>query len=67
VARHPATVVAAGFGNGLFLFPAGTGGAQDAIVLGPPFTVSACVLDLLVTGHNKAIVGGVGGVAARGD
>jgi adenosylmethionine-8-amino-7-oxononanoate aminotransferase len=65
--RLTATVVAAGFANGVFLYPAGTGAAQDAIVMGPPFTVSESELDLLVTGLTKAIDGAVARVAARGD
>jgi adenosylmethionine-8-amino-7-oxononanoate aminotransferase len=63
--RLTATVVAAGFANGVFLYPAGTGAAQDAIVMGPPFTVSESELDLLVTGLTKAIDGAVAHVAAR--
>ncbi len=63
--RLTATVVAAGFANGVFLYPAGTGAAQDAIVMGPPFTVSESELDLLVTGLVKSIDGAVARVAAR--
>ena len=63
--RMTATVVAAGLANGVFLYPAGAGAAQDAIVLGPPFTVSESELDLLVTGLEKSIDGAVAHVAVR--
>jgi adenosylmethionine-8-amino-7-oxononanoate aminotransferase len=58
-------VVAAGLANGVFFYPAGAGAAQDAIVLGPPFTVSESELDLLVTALVKSIDGAVAHAAAR--
>jgi adenosylmethionine-8-amino-7-oxononanoate aminotransferase len=63
--RITATVVAAGLANGAFFYPAGAGAAQDAIVLGPPFTVSEAELDLLVTALVKSIDGAVAHAAAR--
>jgi len=63
--RVTATVVATGLANGVFFYPAGAGAAQDAIVLGPPFTVSEGELDLLVTALVKSIDGAVAHVAAR--
>jgi adenosylmethionine-8-amino-7-oxononanoate aminotransferase len=63
--RITATVVAAGLANGVFFYPAGAGAAQDAIVLGPPFTVSEAELDLLVTALVKSIDGAVSHAAAR--
>jgi adenosylmethionine-8-amino-7-oxononanoate aminotransferase len=63
--RITATVVAAGLANGAFFYPAGAGAAQDAIVLGPPFTVSESELDLLVTALVKSIDGAVAHAAAR--
>jgi adenosylmethionine-8-amino-7-oxononanoate aminotransferase len=63
--RITATVVAAGLANGVFFYPAGAGAAQDAIVLGPPFTVSEEELDLLVTALVKSIDGAVAHAAAR--
>ncbi|MEN8159204.1 MAG: aminotransferase class III-fold pyridoxal phosphate-dependent enzyme [Myxococcota bacterium] len=63
--RLTATVVAAGFANGVFFYPAGAGAAQDAIVMGPPFTVSESELDLLVTALAKSIDGAVARAAAR--
>src|SRR5262245_42252313 len=64
--RITATVVAAGLANGVFFYPAGAGAAQDANVLGPPFTVSEAELDLLVTALVKSIDGAVAHAAARG-
>jgi adenosylmethionine-8-amino-7-oxononanoate aminotransferase len=64
--RITATVVAAGLANGVFFYPAGAGAAQDAIVLGPPFTVSEGELDLLVTALVKSIDAAVAHAAARG-
>jgi adenosylmethionine-8-amino-7-oxononanoate aminotransferase len=63
--RITATVVAAGLANGVFFYPAGAGAAQDAIVLGPPFTVSESELDLLVTGLVKSIDAAVAHANAR--
>jgi adenosylmethionine-8-amino-7-oxononanoate aminotransferase len=63
--RITATVVAAGLANGVFFYPAGAGAAQDAIVLGPPFTVSEAELDLLVTALLKSIDAAVAHAAAR--
>jgi adenosylmethionine-8-amino-7-oxononanoate aminotransferase len=63
--RITATVVAAGLANGVFFYPAGAGAAQDAIVLGPPFTVSEEELDLLVTALVKSIDGAVAHAAAK--
>jgi adenosylmethionine-8-amino-7-oxononanoate aminotransferase len=60
-----ATVVAAGLANGVFFYPAGAGPARDAIVLGPPFTISEAELDLLVTALVKSIDGAATHVAAR--
>ena len=65
--RITATVVAAGLANGVFFYPAGAGAAQDAIVLGPPFTVSEDELDLLVGALLKSIDGAVAHAAARRD
>ena len=63
--RITATAVAAGLANGVFFYPAGAGPAQDALVLGPPFTVSESELDLLVTALVKSIDGAVAHAAAR--
>jgi adenosylmethionine-8-amino-7-oxononanoate aminotransferase len=63
--RITATVVAAGLANGVFFYPAGAGAAQDAIVLGPPFTVSEAELDQLVTALLKSIDGAVAHAEAK--
>jgi adenosylmethionine-8-amino-7-oxononanoate aminotransferase len=63
--RITATVVAAGLANGVFFYPAGAGAAQDAIVLGPPFTLSEAELDLLVTALVKSIDAAVSHVEAK--
>jgi adenosylmethionine-8-amino-7-oxononanoate aminotransferase len=63
--RITATVVAAGLANGVFFYPAGAGAAQDAIVLGPPFTVSEAELDQLVTALVKSIDGAVAHAEAK--
>jgi adenosylmethionine-8-amino-7-oxononanoate aminotransferase len=63
--RITATVVAAGLANGVFFYPAGAGAAQDAIVLGPPFTVSEDELDLLVGALVKSIDSALAHAAAR--
>ena len=41
-------IVAAGLSKGVFLYPAGSGAAQDIIMLGPPFIITEDDLALLV-------------------
>jgi adenosylmethionine-8-amino-7-oxononanoate aminotransferase len=42
-------IVAAGLSKGVFLYPAGSGAAQDVIMLGPPFIITEEDIELLVT------------------
>jgi adenosylmethionine-8-amino-7-oxononanoate aminotransferase len=48
-------VVAAGIQEGVFFYPAGSGPVQDAIMLGPPFTITETDMDLMVDALEKAI------------
>ena len=48
-------VVAAGLSKGVFLYPAGSGAAQDVIMLGPPFIITEDDIDLLVTVLEESI------------
>jgi len=47
-ARITRRIVAAGLSKGVFLYPAGSGAAQDIIMLGPPFIITEDDIDLLV-------------------
>jgi adenosylmethionine-8-amino-7-oxononanoate aminotransferase len=59
--RFPASVritrriVAAGLSQGVFLYPAGSGAAQDVIMLGPPFIITDEDIDLLVAVLEESI------------
>jgi adenosylmethionine-8-amino-7-oxononanoate aminotransferase len=48
-------VVGAGLRHGVFLYPAGAGAARDALLLGPPFTISDDELALLVDVLPRAL------------
>jgi adenosylmethionine-8-amino-7-oxononanoate aminotransferase len=48
-------VVVAGLRHGVFLYPAGSGSARDALLLGPPFTIEDPEIDLLVEAIPRAI------------
>ena len=48
-------VVAAGLSKGVFLYPAGSGVAQDIIMLGPPFIITEDDIDLLVSVLEESI------------
>ncbi len=50
-----ARVVGAGLGEGVFFYPAGSGAARDAIVLGPPFIISDDEVEKIVTTLERAI------------
>jgi adenosylmethionine-8-amino-7-oxononanoate aminotransferase len=54
-ARVTRRVVAAGLRNGVFFYPAGSGVAQDVIMLGPPFTITDDDVDLIVTVLERSI------------
>ena len=47
-ARITRKIVAAGLSKGVFFYPAGSGAAQDVIMLGPPFIITEDDIDLLV-------------------
>jgi adenosylmethionine-8-amino-7-oxononanoate aminotransferase len=48
-------IVAAGLSQGVFVYPAGSGAAQDIIMLGPPFIITENDVDLLVGVLEKSI------------
>jgi adenosylmethionine-8-amino-7-oxononanoate aminotransferase len=48
-------IVAAGLSQGVFLYPAGSGAAQDIIMLGPPLIITEEHIDLLVDVLEKSI------------
>ena len=48
-------IVAAGLGRGVFFYPAGSGPAQDVIMLGPPFIITETDIDLLVNVLEESI------------
>jgi adenosylmethionine-8-amino-7-oxononanoate aminotransferase len=48
-------VVMAGLRHGVFVYPAGSGAARDAVLLGPPFTIGDAEIDLLVDALPRAI------------
>jgi adenosylmethionine-8-amino-7-oxononanoate aminotransferase len=48
-------IVAAGLSQGVFVYPAGSGAAQDIIMLGPPFIITEDDIDLLVDVLEKSI------------
>ena len=48
-------IVAAGLKKGVFFYPAGSGEAQDVIMLGPPFIITEDDIDLLVTVLEESI------------
>jgi adenosylmethionine-8-amino-7-oxononanoate aminotransferase len=48
-------VVAAGLRNGVFFYPAGSGAAQDVIMLGPPFIITEGDIELLVSVLEQSI------------
>jgi adenosylmethionine-8-amino-7-oxononanoate aminotransferase len=56
-------VVAAGLQEGVFFYPAGSGPVRDAIMIGPPFTITEADMDLMVDALEKAIVAAVARVA----
>jgi adenosylmethionine-8-amino-7-oxononanoate aminotransferase len=57
-------IVAAGLQEGVFFYPAGSGPVHDAIMLGPPFTITEADIDLLVSALGKAIESALARVAA---
>ena len=48
-------IVAAGLRKGVFFYPAGSGPAQDVIMLGPPFIITEEDIDLLVAVLEESI------------
>jgi adenosylmethionine-8-amino-7-oxononanoate aminotransferase len=48
-------VVGYGLGEGVFFYPSGSGAVQDAIMIGPPFTVSDEELDTIVSALEAAL------------
>jgi adenosylmethionine-8-amino-7-oxononanoate aminotransferase len=48
-------IVAAGLKKGVFFYPAGSGPAQDVIMLGPPFIITEDDVDLMVTVLEESI------------
>jgi adenosylmethionine-8-amino-7-oxononanoate aminotransferase len=48
-------IVAAGLRKGVFFYPAGSGPAQDVIMLGPPFIITPEDIDLLVSVLEESI------------
>jgi adenosylmethionine-8-amino-7-oxononanoate aminotransferase len=48
-------VLVAGLRHGIFVYPAGSGAARDALLLGPPFTIADPEIDLLVDALPRAI------------
>jgi adenosylmethionine-8-amino-7-oxononanoate aminotransferase len=48
-------IVAAGLKKGVFFYPAGSGPAQDVIMLGPPFIVTEAGIDILVSVLEESI------------
>ncbi len=48
-------VMAAGLERGVFLYPGGSGVAQDCVMLGPPFTITDADVDLMVGVLEDAI------------
>jgi len=56
-------VVAAGLGRGVFVYPASAGIGRDAILLGPPFTITDDEIDLLVATLPAAIDDAARGLA----
>ena len=57
-------IVAAGLKRGVFFYPAGSGVAQDVIMLGPPFIITKDDIDLLVTVLEESIDAAVSRSAA---
>lgn len=54
-ARITRRIVAAGLKKGVFFYPAGSGEAQDVIMLGPPFIITEDDIDLLATVLEESI------------
>ena len=54
-ARMTRRVVAAGLRKGVFFYPAGSGVAQDVVMLGPPMIITEEDIDLLVTVLEESI------------
>ena len=53
--RFAQRVVSAGLGRGVFFYPAGSGVAQDVVMLGPPFTISEADIDTIVSVMAESI------------
>ncbi len=58
-------VVVEGLLRGVFFYPAGSGAAQDAVALGPPFVIEEPEIDLLADTLGAAIDGAAAAVAGR--
>ena len=58
-------VVAAGLQRGVYYYPAGSGPAQDVIMLGPPFTITEQEIDMLVSTLHESIDAAVSRVEQR--
>jgi adenosylmethionine-8-amino-7-oxononanoate aminotransferase len=52
-------IVSAGLKKGVFFYPAGSGEAQDVIMLGPPFIITEDDIDMLVTVLEESIDGAI--------
>jgi len=58
-------VVAHGLGEGVFFYPAGSGAARDAVMMGPPFTVSDAEIEKIGDALERALDKAVASVASR--
>ena len=50
-----ARVVAEALERGVWVYPAGDGTAPDALLIGPPFTISEAEMDTVVTVLGEAV------------
>ncbi|HBL08027.1 MAG TPA: aspartate aminotransferase family protein, partial [Acidimicrobiaceae bacterium] len=50
-----ARVVAEALRRGVWVYPAGDGNAPDALLIGPPFTISEAEMDTVVTVLGEAV------------
>ncbi len=53
-------VVAAALERGLWVYPSGSGPIDDALLIGPPFTITEEHIELIVGGLGEAIDAAVG-------
>lgn len=60
--RFAQRVAAAGLKHGVFFYSAGSGPVQDALLLGPPFTINGEDIDLMVDALKEALAEARAGV-----